>query len=251
MDSLPQLLSSSITLITIAISLRIYVRRHGPIRFASKLTKINNYFYATASLFFCIAILSSSSFFTRKMNFESGLLLLFEASLVGDETRRKIYHLSKFYEYVDILNVLASGGQVGLHFGFHHLTLMSDFMAGGGKKTPYLTYFRVLHHHEGWTLVAGLNTLHHVFMYAYFGGMGFLRPILPMTGMFQLIVGIAGEIWIVCRNMNAAPEMQLWPHVACAGLLGTYLVLYIAEMKEMSQKDKVDKKKGGTGAHTD
>ncbi|OBT92629.1 hypothetical protein VE01_09811 [Pseudogymnoascus verrucosus] len=60
------------------------------------------------------------------------------------------YHASKFYEYVDILNVLASGGEIDLHFGVHHLTTM------------YMTYARVLHHSEGWCVFAALNTAHHV-----------------------------------------------------------------------------------------
>lgn len=76
---------------------------------------------------------------SRFYSFASFVLLLFILSPVPehDGLARTAYHLSKMYEYVDILGVCAAGGAVGPHFWFHHLT------------TPWLTFVRVLPGGEG------------------------------------------------------------------------------------------------------
>ncbi|KAI0399462.1 hypothetical protein F4802DRAFT_589596 [Xylaria palmicola] len=134
---------------------------HGPIPGAQALNKLHNRVYSVAS----------------------SALLCLTLSPGHDGVARDLYHLSKFWEYIDVLTVRAGGGSIGLHFGFHHLT------------TPYLTFFRVvLRDGEGWRAFAALNTAHHALMYAYFGGAAFLRPLLGFTGCIQLLVGIAVEV---------------------------------------------------------
>ncbi|CAI4213942.1 unnamed protein product [Parascedosporium putredinis] len=141
-----------------------YVDKNGPIRGASTVTKINSIFYAFVSLALMIFLIYRPE---------------------GDATSRYAYHYSKFYEYVDILNVRASGGAIDLHFGFHHLT------------TCYLTWARTAHNYNGWKPFAISNTFHHAIMYAYFGGWELPRPILPWTGALQLIIGMIADALVI------------------------------------------------------
>jgi hypothetical protein len=174
-----------------------HVAKHGPIAAARGAVRFNSWFYALASAALLVLIL------TPKFQ----------------HVASHLYHASKFYEYVDIIGVRASGGDIDLHFAVHHLT------------TPYLTYARVLHNSQGWQLVAALNALHHVLMYAYFGGAGFLRPALPVTGTIQLLVGLGGEMWVSWEK-SANMEPFLWPHGFVLGLLSIYLVLWIRDVRE-------------------
>lgn len=176
--------------------LKRYVSKNGPISQARTFTKINSWFYSVASFGLMVLALSPSR----------------------DTEARRLYHLSKFYEYVDILGVLAGGGAIDLHFGFHHLT------------TPYFTFFRVLEHGQGWQIFGAANTFHHVLMYAYFGGASFLRPLLDTTGFVQLLAGIATDLWIVYRDIGSSEEL-VWPNLFGAGLLSTYLVLWFRDLK--------------------
>ncbi len=186
------------TLIFIAVwaALDRYVTLTGPISYARLLTSINSRLYSFASLILLYLILSPSH----------------------EELARYLFHASKFYEYIDILNVRAGGGAIDLHFGFHHLT------------TPYFTFFRVLQHSEGWRLIAGINTFHHVLMYAYFGGASFLRPILDVTGSAQLVTGLGGDLWILRQKIQAGNE-TLWPNIFGIGLFFTYLCLWVRDIK--------------------
>ncbi|OAQ92351.1 NADPH2:quinone reductase [Purpureocillium lilacinum] len=177
-----------------------YVETRGPIASVRSITLLNSRFYSLAS---------------------AALLALILLAPAYQDTARLLFHASKFYEYIDVLGVRAAGGEIDLHFGFHHLT------------TPYLTYFRVLHHHEGWRIVAGLNTFHHVLMYAYFGGAAALRSALPVTGTLQLVAGIAGEAWMLTRK-TMHDEVPLWPNAFTLGLLSTYLVLWIRDLRMRS-----------------
>ncbi|KAF7554555.1 hypothetical protein G7Z17_g2858 [Cylindrodendrum hubeiense] len=180
-----------------------YVSQHGPIAQARNLTLINSWVYSAASF----------------------ALLFFILSPYHDETARRIYHASKFYEYVDVLGVRAGGGVIDLHFGFHHLT------------TPYLSYVRVTLHSDGWWVLASLNTLHHGLMYAYFGGAGFLRRALEGTGTMQLAVGIGGEAWMLWGRLGKENQ-AVWPHAVGLGLLGAYLVLWVRDVR-MRRRDQV------------
>jgi hypothetical protein len=157
------MLAQTAAFIVIWILLRRRVSRRGPIPSASSFCKFHNRSYSAASL----------------------LLLLLVLSPDHDSVARRAYHYSKFYEYLDILSVCAAGGQINLHFGFHHLT------------TSYLTFFRVVNENEpgrGWVVFAASNTFHHVLMYAYFGGVAFIKPVLPWTGGLQLLNGILTEL---------------------------------------------------------
>ena len=173
-----------------------HVTRHGPIPGARTLNKAHSCVYSALSAI---------------------LLGLITLSPDDDETARTLYHLSKFWEYIDILTVRAGGGSIDLHFGFHHLT------------TPYLTFFRVLRDSEGWRTFAALNTAHHALMYAYFGGAGFVRPVLDLTACVQLVIGIAAEGYVLWfRGTN---EVRVQPHVFSAALLTSYFFLWAREMR--------------------
>ncbi|KAI0536245.1 hypothetical protein GGR58DRAFT_514746 [Xylaria digitata] len=171
------------------------VLRHGAISGARALNKVYSCVYSAVSAILLYLILSP--------NYE--------------DTARTLYHVFKFWEYVDVLTVRGGGGLIDLHFGFHHFT------------TPYLTFFRVLRNSEGWRTFAALNTAHHSLMYTYFGGVTFLRPLLDFTGCIQLVIGIGVEIQVLWSRQT--DEVLIWPHIFCAGLLGSYLILWAREMR--------------------
>ncbi|KAI3318130.1 hypothetical protein HD806DRAFT_325154 [Xylariaceae sp. AK1471] len=172
-----------------------HITHHGPIPGARTANKLHSRIYSAIS----------------------AVLLYLTLSPHHEDTARTLYHVSKFWEYIDVLTVRAGGGSIDLHFGFHHLT------------TPYLTFFRVLHNSEGWRTFAALNTAHHALMYAYFGGAGFLRPLLDFTGCAQLVVGIGVEARLLWSGET--DEEHIWPHIFAAGLLSSYLVLWAREMR--------------------
>ncbi|KFY02527.1 hypothetical protein V495_05773 [Pseudogymnoascus sp. VKM F-4514 (FW-929)] len=194
------MLSQSALFIALWLSLRRYVSLRGPISGARTLMTINSWFYAFVSLGLLFVTLSPSH----------------------DLVARRLYHASKFYEYVDILNVVASGGEIDLHFGVHHLTTM------------YLTYTRVLQHSEGWRVFAALNTAHHVLMYAFFGGAVWVRPALPWTGALQLLVGIATDVWVGRGKMERGEKV--WPNFVGGGILATYFVLFLRDLDLRGRK---------------
>jgi len=199
---LPLMLLQSGLFVATWTAVDVFVNRHGPVSAFRGITSFNSRFYSLVSVLLLVATLAPS---------------------LGD-TARKCYHISKFYEYVDIINVRASGGQIGLHFGFHHLT------------TPYFTFFRVLQHHRRWEVFAALNAFHHVLMYAYFGGLQAVRPVLDWTGQAQLIIGIAVEAW--CIGEARAAGDALWPHVFGGGLLSGYLCLSVRDLMMRSHWEK-------------
>ncbi|KAL1960750.1 hypothetical protein VTO42DRAFT_6580 [Malbranchea cinnamomea] len=171
--------AQSATFIILWVSINHHVSQYGPLPHAFTCLKINDRTYALASLVLLILI-----------------ILAHQDPYHYEDLARTAYHYSKFYDYIYVLSVRASGGEIGLHFGVHHLT------------TPYLTFFRVMRHSQGWVVFAALNAFHHVLMYAYFGGLGIVRPILPWTGGLQLVVGILREI-----------------------LLSTYFVLFVRDLR--------------------
>ncbi|OAX82418.1 hypothetical protein ACJ72_03229 [Emergomyces africanus] len=254
MDSIPSLISSSITFLILSLSIHhhVHVRKNGPFFCASTLIKANNYIYARASLLFFIILVCSFELppLWRAYDVVGHALHRFGTFVRNqDEQLRYIYHLSKIYEYIDILLVLATGGQIGWHFGFHHLT------------SPYLSYIRVLHHHTGWKLLASLNTLHHVFMYSYFGGIASFRRLLSFTGFLQLVVGLVGEgVILYSKNNNIKSsnnresmddDVAVWPHLVSMALLGMYSVLFAFELMGLAQKQKEDGQAKGLGNVTD
>ena len=108
-------LASTFVLACCALAVQKHVRIQGRSPLASRVIKINSYLYSVASLCFCLAIILSSDLAPESLKlWDDGR---------ADEVQRWLYHFSKFYEYLDIIFVLASGGTVGLHFAFHHLTV--------------------------------------------------------------------------------------------------------------------------------
>lgn len=95
------------------------------------------------------------------------------------------YHLIEVWEYIDVVLLIAVSAPVIPHIAFHHLT------------TPYLIYFRALKASQ-WEVFAFLNCVHHVIMYAFYGGwVRWIRPFLPITGYTQLVVGVAWDLmWL-------------------------------------------------------
>jgi hypothetical protein len=106
----------------------------------------------------------------------------------------------------------------------------------------YLTYARVILYPAGWKIFAGLNTMHHAFMYAYFGGIAIFSGILPWTGMLQLVAGILGEAYTI-RNVwsggrGCGGMESLWANWLTLGLLSTYLMLFAGDLRAREEKGK-------------
>ncbi|KAH6621608.1 hypothetical protein B0J18DRAFT_432915, partial [Chaetomium sp. MPI-SDFR-AT-0129] len=160
----------------------LYINHHGPsTTIAPIFTKYHNRIYSLFSLLLCLFIL----FISFQSSYQDGLN---SDGLDLDRLARNTFHLSKFYEYTDILSVTAlhTHHAIDLHFAFHHLT------------TPWLTFIRVLPDGEaceGWRWFAAANTAHHALMYAYFGGVAGERTaklgrVLRWTGEGQLVLGM-------------------------------------------------------------
>lgn len=181
-----------------------HVATYGPVAGSRRIVLLNSRLYALAS----------------------GVILLLLLHPGQGHLARKLYFWSKFYEYTDVVTVRASGGHIDLHFAVHHLT------------TPYLAYLRVMEYDDGWRLMAALNTVHHVFMYAYFGGFEFCRKALPVTGSTQLIVGLVGELSILWRKSRADEQQPLWPHCVSLCLLTLYSVLWLRDLRQKARAQR-------------
>ncbi|KAH8903550.1 hypothetical protein BR93DRAFT_190265 [Coniochaeta sp. PMI_546] len=191
--------------IVIWVLLRRHVATLGPLPAARRFSKFHNILYST----FNIALLV--------------FILLPPAD--SDFLARRIYHITKTYEYMDILTVCASGSPIALHFAVHHLT------------TPWLSLCRVLYNSDGWRIGAVLNVFHHIIMYAYFGGLTTVRRVLPVTGMAQLLIGLVVEV-IVARK-KILDEREVWPNVLAMTLALTYLGLFVRELWQSKPNGKV------------
>jgi len=187
--------SCSFTLIWTILDRR--VRAHGPFDGARTATRINSLAYSLVSLAMLCLILSPRH----------------------EGIAKRVFHASKFYEYIDVLNVRASGGTIDLHFGFHHLT------------TPYWTFFRAIQNSDGWRVFAAFNTFHHALMYAYFGGVSFFRTVLDYTGQIQLLGGVYTDLYVLWLKYHGDLDGPVWPNIFSASLLGTYFVLQRREMR--------------------
>jgi hypothetical protein len=216
LTSLQSVILTSIPFLVLWRILRGYVERHGPFSLAKSITRFNSQIYSLCSLGLALLILNDVFYFEQHENIESSNLAY-------------IYHLSKFYEYIDVFNLVANGQSIGSHMAFHHIT------------TPFLSYFRVLNA-SGWQLFAFLNCLHHFWMYAYFGGVSVFRPILPITGWVQLGGGIAFDVFYLAKNGLQASES--FNRSVAILLLTGYVVLFYQELRAGSQqKSKVAEKK--------
>ncbi|KXX76872.1 hypothetical protein MMYC01_206719 [Madurella mycetomatis] len=191
----------SLIYLSLWLTTSLVVRRRGPsTTVAPTFTKYNSRLYSLASFLL--------------------LLLLLSPYPHHDTPARTLFHLSKFYEYVDVLGVTAGGGAVDLHFAFHHLT------------TPWLTFVRVLPGCEGWRWFGAANVGHHALMYAYFGGWEGVRSVVLWTGQAQLGIGIAADGWAVWERLARGEGAEgVWRFLVSGGLLGLYWVLSVREMR--------------------
>ena len=113
------------------------VQRKGPVSFASALIKYNSLFYAVVSLYLFIGILISIwTEISQTTNPSLRTVICSHSTFSTDHALRYLYHFSKFYEYVDIFNVLAVGGVVNTHFSVHHFTVSYHFNSQFLKPLP-------------------------------------------------------------------------------------------------------------------
>lgn len=233
LTTLSEVLLTSWIFIPCWLLVRDHVRQRGPIKVARKLMFYHNIFQVLLSIFIVITILISIlSQFTSPE-----LLPPILAAVQRHDSflPRYTYHLSKTYEYLDIILFVLNGGHTGkgdvdLHFVLHHLT------------TPYLGFFRFLNHYEGWRVFALLNATHHAFMYAFFGGAKQLHVVLQYTRYIQLVVGMACDVWVAKEKTKMGVE--IWPNVFSAGLLTMYLVLLAREIAIRRAAKEMEKAKG-------
>ncbi|KAH8816086.1 hypothetical protein F5884DRAFT_207998 [Xylogone sp. PMI_703] len=226
------LYTTTLSSFILALIIKHAVAKHGPLSHAGTLTKYNSRIYSIASLLLCSAIGHSLWYdLSSAPNPSLESIICFVPQSAYDLNLRYLFHASKIYEYIDIFNVLASGGVISTHFGIHHFT------------TPYLTYTRVLSNSAGWKIFAFLNTFHHALMYAYFGGAAVFSDILPFTGGLQLGVGILGEVYIIWTRCTP-PGQSVWANVLTVGLLSLYAVLFSGDLRKRERK-RVEVDKGG------
>jgi hypothetical protein len=156
-------------LICLAFSLHSYVKRRGSgFQVARVLHRTNNRIYALFSSALAISLMLFPS--------QSGRL-------------GKIYHLSKFYEAIDIYLFLLSGYIPNLHFAVHHAT------------TPIITLFSVLERPRKWWIWPTIaNLIHHTVMYTAFGGCKSFQRYLVYTGSVQLAIGLISSILYVYKT---------------------------------------------------
>jgi len=184
-------------------TLRAYVARNGPFSFARLVIRLNSQLYALFSLALSYLILNDVFHFQNFRQVKSADLAY-------------IYHLSKFYEYIDVFNLSAAGSPISPHMAFHHIT------------TPFLTYFRVLNASD-WQLFAFLNCFHHFLMYSYFAGASEFRSILHVTGWVQLFAGIGLDIYYFATHGPEHPEVT--NRAISLVIMTRYAMLYYDERK--------------------
>jgi hypothetical protein len=82
--------------------------------------------------------------------------------------------------------------------------------------------------------------MHHAIMYAYFGGVSIFSDILPWTGTLQLVAGILGEIYVIRDVWSGSRECgsmdSLWANWLALGLLSTYFVLFMGDLRARGEK---------------
>ncbi|KEF56888.1 uncharacterized protein A1O9_07078 [Exophiala aquamarina CBS 119918] len=211
-------------------TLRRYVQRNGAFPLARTTTTLNSRLYAVFSLALACLILND------KLHFKPLEARMPTSLTLATCDLAYIYHISKVYEYIDVFNLVAAGKVIGPHMAFHHLTM------------PFLTHFRVLNvsgPDSDWQVFAALNCFHHFWMYAYFGGVGAFRSILPLTGWLQLGAGIAVDVlWLTRRGERRdeagdgdAPEAR--NRVICVLLLTRYAMLFYEELRSGSQQKEM------------
>ncbi|KAH8678853.1 hypothetical protein BGZ60DRAFT_402004 [Tricladium varicosporioides] len=114
---------STLLLLSTTTLIRRRVEIHGSNPAFPKTTKFNSIVYSFFSLVLCLALLYSILIPMTSEKSTWGTLICYLPTMKLDHALAKVFHYSKLYEYVDIINVLASGGSVNTHFWFHHLTV--------------------------------------------------------------------------------------------------------------------------------
>lgn len=226
LTTLPEILLSTLIFIPLWLFLRHIVLTNGPFKYADTLLFYHNILQVILSLFILAA--TTLSILPPIVPLQP---LIASVQAEHSFLPRYTYHLSKVYEYTDVLLFISRGGHAGkadtdLHFAFHHLT------------TPYLTLFRFLQHYEGWRVFASLNAGHHVLMYAFFVGASRMRKALLWTRWVQLVVGIACDGWVGLGKVQKGEE--IWPNLFSAGLLACYLGLLVREVQMKRIKEESD-----------
>ncbi|KAI9368196.1 hypothetical protein BJX61DRAFT_546775 [Aspergillus egyptiacus] len=231
LTTLPELLTFSLLLLSSWRAIHLYVKENGPLATARIITRFHNGFYAAVSLIMLIQILLLD-FTTTTTN--NGTSLPNKDDDKSSFTPRYTFHLSKFYESLDILLLSAAGIPISNPLAFHHLT------------TPYLTYIRYIAHHRGWRPFALTNNFHHVLVYTFFasprGGRASarLRLLVPFTGVLQLIVSVWVDLNVGLDKYHAyypletkskaeagsGGEEPYWPNLVSLALVGAYFVLF-------------------------
>ncbi|RMZ87298.1 hypothetical protein DV736_g5477, partial [Chaetothyriales sp. CBS 134916] len=257
--------------------LRRYISRARPILEFGLITHINSLLYAIFSA--GLAYLIWQSYFEPEVQiyefpFQLPILdtktLVIETWMLG-----YAYHVSKFYEYVDIFNLVAQGLAISTHMAFHHIT------------TPYLTYSRIismplssltttptsgwLTHYVSllppalvsalsspdWRVFALANSIHHAIMYAYFSrvpGTEWLRSVIPLTGWLQLALGIGTDaLWMFATNggkdLNSSlagsngSDQEVTNRAISIMLLTRYAMLYWDERTQIVLAEKQGKRR--------
>jgi hypothetical protein len=195
LTSMRSTLNLLICLISVALVINVHMisrQRHGYTS-AKLLHRVNSRIYAVFSLLL-------------------GILMV-----LGDSTGTYgyIYHLSKFYESIDIFLFLLAGHLPNLHFAVHHAT------------TAIVTMDAVINQpRDQWLVCAVTNLLHHTFMYAMYGGYTIFKSILPFTASLQLAIGLTVS---AVTAYNSEGERGLISLV----LYGTYIVLYVKEFRDL------------------
>ena len=84
-------------------------------------------------------------------------------------------------------------------------------------------------------------------MYAYFGGVAvsWTRPVLPWTGVLQLVVGIWVEVRLLREELGRGRWVDLlgeerWRNGFAAGLLVCYLVLFLRDLRVKAKEKEVE-----------
>ena len=89
-------------------------------------------------------------------------------------------------------------------------------------------------------------------MYAYFGGVAvsWTRPVLPWTGVLQLVVGIWVEVRLLREELGRGRQSgeggwvglleERWRNEFAAGLPGCYLVLFLRGSRVKAKGKEVE-----------
>lgn len=227
---LPEVIVSTVTYVSVWQTIQLRVKQHGTFKHASAVIHVYSYVQVVvSSILLTLTLLSLVSPPQHAPSTTTFTTILHAVHKDDSFLPRYCLHLSRIFEYLDMVFFVAAGNTPDLHFAFHHLT------------TPYLTYFRTLHDYEGWQVFAALNGFHHVLMHLFFAGVtGWTRPVLPWTRYIQLIMGIGWDVWIV-RGKLGKGEGGVRGYGVEAVLLSCYFVLLTREIRMSRRAESLNK----------